>query len=78
MQVVFLDIDGVLNHCDTQCGLATDVEPLPIPIAPKCMARLNQLIAETATGRAVCPMGELRGLVHGIIFMLVTCQLASG
>jgi hypothetical protein len=47
MQVVFLDIDGVLNHCDTQCGLATDVEPLPIPIAPKCMARLNQLIAET-------------------------------
>lgn len=47
MRVVFLDIDGVLNHCDTPSGLATDTEPLPIPIAPECMARLNRLIDET-------------------------------
>lgn len=45
MRVVFLDIDGVLNHCDTRSG--TPTEKLPIPIAPECMVRLNRLIAET-------------------------------
>lgn len=48
MIVVFLDIDGVLNHCDTRHDVTpTTTEPLPIPIEPKCMARLNRLIAET-------------------------------
>jgi hypothetical protein len=47
ISVVFLDIDGVLNHCDTRNVPPTDAEPLPIPIAPECMARLNRLIAET-------------------------------
>jgi len=42
-----LDIDGVLNHCDTRNVSPTAAEPLPIPIAPECMRRLNQLIAET-------------------------------
>ena len=48
MRVVFLDIDGVLNHCDTRHDVSpTSTEPLPIPIAPECMVRLNRLIAET-------------------------------
>lgn len=48
MKIIFLDIDGVLNHCDTRSDvLPTTAEPLPIPIAPECMARLNRLIAET-------------------------------
>lgn len=46
--VIFLDIDGVLNHSNTRSDvLPTTREPLPIPIAPECMARLNRLIAET-------------------------------
>jgi hypothetical protein len=48
MRIVFLDIDGVLNHCNTRHNVSpTGTEPLPIPIAPECMARLNRLIAET-------------------------------
>jgi len=47
MRVVFLDVDGVLNHCNTRNVSPTEAEPLPIPIAPECMARLNRLIAET-------------------------------
>ena len=39
MRVVSLDIDGVLNHCDTRHAVTpTDAEPLPIPIATECMA----------------------------------------
>jgi hypothetical protein len=47
MRVVFLDIDGVLNHCDTRGAIPTVAEPMPLPIAPECMARLNRLITET-------------------------------
>jgi hypothetical protein len=48
MRVVFLDIDGVLNRCDTRDPrIVTDQEPLPIPIEPACMVCLNRLIAET-------------------------------
>ena len=49
MRVIFLDIDGVLNHCDTRSAAPSTDEALPIPIAPECMARLNRLIAETGT-----------------------------
>lgn len=47
MRIVFLDIDGVLNHSATRGAMWSEDEPLPIPIAPECMARLNRLIAET-------------------------------
>jgi hypothetical protein len=48
VKIVFLDIDGVLNHSATRSDvLPTTKERLPIPIAPECMARLNRLIAET-------------------------------
>jgi hypothetical protein len=48
VKVIFLDIDGVLNHAATRSDiLPTSGEPLPIPIAPACMTRLNRLIAET-------------------------------
>ena len=48
MRVVFLDIDGVLNHSATRNVSPSAAERLPIPIAPECMSRLNRLIAETA------------------------------
>lgn len=48
MKVLFLDIDNVLNHCDTRLDVSpSTTEPLPIPIAPECMTRLNRLITET-------------------------------
>lgn len=48
MRVVFLDIDGVINHCNTHHHVTpTTQEPLPIPIDPRCMECLNRLIAET-------------------------------
>lgn len=48
MKIVFLDIDGVLNHAATRHAVSpTETEPLPIPIAPECMTRLNRLVAET-------------------------------
>jgi len=48
VRVVFLDIDGVLNHAATRSDvLPNGTEPLPIPIAPECMTRLNRLVAET-------------------------------
>lgn len=37
----------MLNHRGTYSGLVTDEEPLPLPIAPECMERLNRLIADT-------------------------------
>jgi hypothetical protein len=48
MKIVFLDIDGVINHSATRSDvLPSRHEPLPIPIAPECMVCLNRLIAET-------------------------------
>lgn len=52
MKVVFLDIDGVLNHPGTYCAEAPwrhEAEALlRVPVAPECMARLNGLIRDTA------------------------------
>ncbi len=48
MRVIFLDIDGVLNHCNTRDSRTpTADEKLPIPLAPECVARLNRLVVET-------------------------------
>jgi hypothetical protein len=51
MRIIFLDIDGVLNHPGTYCEGAPwrreAGELLPVPVAPECMARLNRLVAET-------------------------------
>jgi len=47
MKILFLDIDGVLNHSATRHSSPTTAEPLPIPIAPECMVRLNRLVVET-------------------------------
>lgn len=51
MNVIFLDIDGVLNNCNTRCD---DVgwrhqqgDKIRIPIEPLCIERLNRLVAET-------------------------------
>jgi len=40
LRVLFLDIDGVLNHYNTYDGC----QPGRIPVAPECMARLNNLV----------------------------------
>lgn len=50
MRVIFLDIDGVLNHPGTYCEDAPwkqepEDGPLRVPIAPECMKRLNRLVA---------------------------------
>ena len=51
MRIVFLDIDGVINRCDTYSSGAPwrheDTGVLRIPVEPVCMVRLNRLIAET-------------------------------
>ena len=51
MKIIFLDIDGVLNHPGTYaCDAPWRHEPgevFPIPVAPECVARLNRLVAET-------------------------------
>lgn len=80
MIVLFLDIDGVLNHCDTRSGQVTPTEPLPLPIAPECMEQLNRLVAETgvrivissswrkyAGWRQLGPALERHGLVGEVI-----------
>jgi hypothetical protein len=48
VRVLFLDIDGVLNHVNTRDQrVPSDEDLLPIPIAPECMSRLNRLVVET-------------------------------
>lgn len=52
MRVVFLDIDGVLNHPGTYSDDAAPwrrdpSELVRVPVAPECMDRLNRLIADT-------------------------------
>ncbi len=50
MNIVFLDIDGVLNHegCWSQFGgPAPEGCKMQMPIAPECMERLNRLLEET-------------------------------
>jgi hypothetical protein len=53
-RIVFLDIDGVLNHAGTIGEDGEDApwrreagELLRVPIAPECMDRLNRLVAQT-------------------------------
>lgn len=61
MYVIFLDIDGVLNHGGTRpTTLATEGEPPPLPIAPECMARLNRLVAETGAKIVISASWRLR------------------
>lgn len=49
MNILFLDIDGVVNHNATPSHRPpTADEPLPIPVAPECMAWLNYLIRVTS------------------------------
>lgn len=66
MRVVFLDIDGVLNHPGTYCHDAPwrhqEGDPLPIPVEPECVARLNRLIA--ATGSVVVISSSWRLFAH--------------
>lgn len=73
VKVIFLDIDGVLNHCNTRsAALATVKEPLPLPIEPECITRLNQLVAATdakivisSSWRLYAPWQDLsRALAH--------------
>jgi hypothetical protein len=51
MNIIFLDIDGVLNHPGTYCEAAPwrreAGEILRVPVASECMARLNPLVDET-------------------------------
>ena len=81
MRVIFLDIDGVLNHCGTRSTrLVSDAEPLPLPIAPECLTRLNRLVVETgakivisSTWRLYAPWQDLgqalkrQGLVADVL-----------
>jgi HAD domain in Swiss Army Knife RNA repair proteins len=64
VKVIFLDIDGVLNHSATRSDvLPTAKEPLPIPIAPECVARLNRLIAETGAKIVILSSCRARGSI---------------
>lgn len=50
MKVIFLDIDGVLNHPGTYADDSQwrdHGDGLRVPVAPECMLRLNRLVAET-------------------------------
>ncbi len=51
-RVIFLDIDGVLNHPGTYGPDAPWKQepkdgPLRVPVAPECMERLNRLVRES-------------------------------
>lgn len=50
MKILFLDIDGVLNHPGTYAQGAPwrrEAGQVRVPIAPECMAQLNRLVART-------------------------------
>ena len=76
MRVLFLDIDGVLNHP----GTYGEREPGRIPVAPECMARLNLLVERSgakivissswrmfADFTQLAPMLACEGLVADVI-----------
>jgi len=81
MRIIFLDIDGVLNHRNTRSTLLmSETEPLPLPIAPECLTRLNRLVTETgakivisSSWRLYAPWKDLgqalsrRGLVADVL-----------
>jgi hypothetical protein len=54
VRVIFLDIDGVLNHPGRYGDGSWKQEPkdgpLRVPVEPACMTRLNRLITETSAG----------------------------
>lgn len=82
MIIIFLDIDGVLNHVDTRYEdiplRRKNGEKLQVPVDPDCMTRLNRLIAQTGASIVISSSWRLFVSLEELGSALFCCGLVAG